>query len=813
MKIMMNQIRILLILIVFIYINLDVSYSQCYLNNFNLSTKHNSNNKFSHKPNYFNWESTITTQTYDINGEYFSNPNLIQSPFFNYYNSLMSDHVTSKNMKNDDGWELILEDFGFDYDLNGVRTNSATKVINPYVILYNKYLGLLRVFVCIGKVETGFPNSVIITMKDEIFRSNTLHEAGILPPYNGNMQVGEPNVPLDKAFEIVNGKYVKANLAVASTFSNSKGQWFYADFNMNYDPCVCLFNSNFSITVELVSSANIQLESSTEGDITHSNTTKSDAGSYSFGLKDLINGGKAAQQTYKDISSFKDNLNGFFEEKKSENKIFEAKKDEGKEGVNVIKNASIEPVNTSNNGLEELKKVLNYVPYVGAAVSLISSFTSGGQKEPDPLRIQPLVIKTHTKTNGTFTANQEYAKIELANPGSLNSETIEYRKRPYYNYPLGVFTLVKTPKLKYKQIIKNELGTHESIFFSCKLESNLEYTYNKSAVKSGSIPKIFASLMFEVDTKYAYYYSTYPSVWSPEVDGKIRKIGHNYANEYTKDIIVSEFLPLECFSNERYCMKFDMNNWTNSTIFINSIYIKLMFVYEPNFTTINKPVILSQTYKVILGTNETGTLTTSQFDSECSNLLSTTKQYVNATTNQDYQVYQKITFPVNTTPKTFNNINAKAGKSILVNAGNILSNNTLLKIEQPYTCSADALNPMSESALYNFCNSNTTGTYNYSLRMLNDTISKSSNQTLNDKINNPNNTNIFPNPSSEKISLDLGGVAVADLVVYDILGNEIMSIPNYTNKSELDLSTLSIGTYTIQIQTSTGIISQRFVKY
>ncbi len=75
----------------------------------------------------------------------------------------------------------------------------------------------------------------------------------------------------------------------------------------------------------------------------------------------------------------------------------------------------------------------------------------------------------------------------------------------------------------------------------------------------------------------------------------------------------------------------------------------------------------------------------------------------------------------------------------------------------------------------------------------------------------PINTSIFPNPSSDKISLDLGGVAVADLVVYDILGNEIISIPNYTNKSEIDISNLSIGTYTIQIQTNTGSISQRLL--
>jgi photosystem II stability/assembly factor-like uncharacterized protein len=78
------------------------------------------------------------------------------------------------------------------------------------------------------------------------------------------------------------------------------------------------------------------------------------------------------------------------------------------------------------------------------------------------------------------------------------------------------------------------------------------------------------------------------------------------------------------------------------------------------------------------------------------------------------------------------------------------------------------------------------------------------------QINNGNSF-IYPNPSSEKVSLDLGGVAVAVLVVYDILGNVIMSIPNYKNKNEIDISNLSMGTYTIQVQSSTGSISQKLL--
>ena len=74
---------------------------------------------------------------------------------------------------------------------------------------------------------------------------------------------------------------------------------------------------------------------------------------------------------------------------------------------------------------------------------------------------------------------------------------------------------------------------------------------------------------------------------------------------------------------------------------------------------------------------------------------------------------------------------------------------------------------------------------------------------------------IFPNPSSDKISVDLGGgdglLLVADLSIYDILGNEIMTIPNYTNKTLIDVSTIPIGTYTIQIQTPTGSVIHRLL--
>ena len=73
---------------------------------------------------------------------------------------------------------------------------------------------------------------------------------------------------------------------------------------------------------------------------------------------------------------------------------------------------------------------------------------------------------------------------------------------------------------------------------------------------------------------------------------------------------------------------------------------------------------------------------------------------------------------------------------------------------------------------------------------------------------NINNLNLFPNPSSDYISLDLGGLEVADLSIYDMIGNKIMTIPNYSNKTEIDVSNLSIGTYFLNF----NFQSYKFIK-
>lgn len=70
---------------------------------------------------------------------------------------------------------------------------------------------------------------------------------------------------------------------------------------------------------------------------------------------------------------------------------------------------------------------------------------------------------------------------------------------------------------------------------------------------------------------------------------------------------------------------------------------------------------------------------------------------------------------------------------------------------------------------------------------------------------------IYPNPASESLYFDLGNLEVANLVIYDVLGNEVLSITDYHSKSDIDISGFVAGIYTVQSRNAGNIMSKQFV--
>ena len=135
------------------------------------------------------------------------------------------DQLGVKDYEIADGWNLVQYDFG---------SSAPGKTIDiPWIVLYNKYESILRVFMWVPSAKTK--NAGKIDIKFRSLSTQPYKESALLT------HSSSPASALDN-FE------KKKNLA-APNGTNSNGQfWMYADFPMAYDPCTCNHFSTLKIT-------------------------------------------------------------------------------------------------------------------------------------------------------------------------------------------------------------------------------------------------------------------------------------------------------------------------------------------------------------------------------------------------------------------------------------------------------------------------------------------------------------------------------------------------------------------------------------
>lgn len=104
------------------------------------------NPEYPARTNTFNWAygQQYNGRWWNLNCQAQPNATAIWMPWEQSDNPLMT-HILGKEDMPGDGWELIKRNLG--YDDSGTR---VANLVNPYVVLYNKYSGMLRVFVATG---------------------------------------------------------------------------------------------------------------------------------------------------------------------------------------------------------------------------------------------------------------------------------------------------------------------------------------------------------------------------------------------------------------------------------------------------------------------------------------------------------------------------------------------------------------------------------------------------------------------------------------------------------------------------------------
>ena len=137
-------------------------------------------------------------------------------------------HITYQDYKWEDGWELMWVVRGYVSETDNVNCKKGASCVDggapdpiPWLILYNRYLGKLRVFAAVKQAATFTGASISIKFLDGV----------------GNIQTNLLNKPDDIEPLIALDKYIpNSNLNCISRYTENNTRWLYADFQMVYDP-------------------------------------------------------------------------------------------------------------------------------------------------------------------------------------------------------------------------------------------------------------------------------------------------------------------------------------------------------------------------------------------------------------------------------------------------------------------------------------------------------------------------------------------------------------------------------------------------
>ena len=181
--------------------------------------------------NQFNWYDEVNVPLQNMLNEY---PSLMThftnmpDPYYNYIDD--GPKLTPEN-----GWELMSMNLGYFPDLTDNPFELSSPDL-PYIVLYNRFTGILRVFGTYG--ISPIVNSMTFDGIKINLRIPSENKNGLL-----RLTAGKDK-SLDQTTDIT--------LATSMTLHPNSPRWFSADFQIAYDPCVCYYPSDIQLTFEFL---------------------------------------------------------------------------------------------------------------------------------------------------------------------------------------------------------------------------------------------------------------------------------------------------------------------------------------------------------------------------------------------------------------------------------------------------------------------------------------------------------------------------------------------------------------------------------
>ncbi|MCO5252336.1 MAG: T9SS type A sorting domain-containing protein [Candidatus Kapabacteria bacterium] len=758
---------------------------------------------------------------FDVNCMFFhSGVNRIESPFNQTNNIFVNHFLDNKDNKPEDGWELICRQFGYNDD--GLLDTDEN---NPYLVLYNRYLGLIRVFALVGNNKADYSYGKIsmrFLSGDEHVTTSLLDFAisDSLKPFRAL------NDFPSRASGIDFNNYSMHNLfrRVSNMYN-----WFYADFPVNYDPCTCLSKSKLFFEVEMMTQANLNMTGTLEKtvvDLGNSYNNDNSALIDDTGKSLTLSGfGGNIVETFKSFNRFNVGLKHYIKEFHKSDSL---KKDKALASLNVFNETLREGMATD---------ALKIMPEVGNISEMLDYFIIGGKTYPTTIKHAPTAIQSNLAVSGSITA-YKFQSIIFWNPGSnFTSSSFDDRQYPIYDQVLGTFNLLRAPKIAVNKSSFVECKSKKlrifprkvrfdnrytiSDTFSVNLHEQIQYVLNPVAFSTNPDDvTILASIEFDLEpTKYLYFRGT---------DISATGLEHVKDNTYR-----SKYFPIQCLTDEyfKFVVTTDATDFWHkeecgelsvNPISLTNFKVRLLNFYKRNDLE-NHPnaddIMEMRTYLIgeIVYTENLNNTDDYSISGYHESLV-----LENTTISSDITAWGDIEIGENVTVSGSNTYYIKSiyGSTYVKNGANVVPN-LILQSGHKSACNIPMYAPVSFDDVMDFCKSNSKDGYRPEIRRMGPS-SMFYEDALHYSNIEPSHTlslDVYPSPahSTVNIKFDHSESQNIRIVISNPLG-KILAIPvdnsNHPHGEftiPIDVSHFSQGVYFCTLYSPQGIITKSFV--
>ncbi|HEX4887307.1 MAG TPA: T9SS type A sorting domain-containing protein [Luteibaculaceae bacterium] len=345
-------------------------------------------------------------------------------PFLNP-DGIIDQIAATEDYTKDKGWVLVRKVFGCpSFQIPG----------RPYFVLYNKYTGLLRLY------QLHLSGELVTSSKSVLIYTPESQRIGSLLNYSKPVLEAADKYPLSNQ---------PRDYPIFTHERTNPYFWLASEFQMAFDPDIDEFNSRLRFLVDAINEGEVRLDGTFSFETFMPpgyqvvNTTENKCETPLCNTQAfLANGAKAlkgAPKIFDEIRDFGNNakISGKFVDK-----------------LKTAIQAGFKPGGVFSNAVAGLTGL-------SAAFSTLSKITDvfvglakkkRAPQQPVQQQSLPMISRGDITLKGTITTDLQLFSATLQAPGS---RFFGSQNRPYYNCPLGIYTLKKTPVFRYGMHLTN----------------------------------------------------------------------------------------------------------------------------------------------------------------------------------------------------------------------------------------------------------------------------------------------------------------------------------------------------------------------